>query len=492
MDQQNSLKKKTIGGLLWSFGDLMGNQGIQFIIQIILARMLLPEDFGLIGMILVFIAISNSIVDSGFTQALIREQNATQTDYSTVFYFNFVVSVVIYFILYLSAPAISSFFSQPELVPILRVLSLGVIIKSFEIIPKAMFTKEVNFKAQATVNMTASITSGIAAVVLALAGFGVWSLVVRTLAMNIVQSLLLSISKKWLPSLIFSLASFKRLFGFGWKLLVSGLIDTIYNNIFFIIIGKQYSAKALGFYTNASKFNDLAAQNLTATIQRVTYPVLSSIQDQHERLKQSFKKVIKLSAFIIFPIMVGLAAIGQPLILFLFGKEWEEMVPYFQLLCLGGMLYPLHALNLNILQVKGRSDIYLYLEIVKSIVPTVLIFMVIWLNIGVFGLVSVVVIDSYIALFINIYFSGREISYSVKEQLKDILPIYLITIAMGIFVLSAGKLFPDIHLVKIFLQIATGTAFYIVACKIFKIDELTTIYNLLIPLVKKMKPVKIS
>lgn len=492
MNQQNSLKKKTVGGLLWSFGDLMGNQGIQFIIQIILARMLVPEDFGLIGMILVFIAISNSIVDSGFTQALIREQNATQTDYSTVFYFNFVVSIFIYFILFLSAPAISSFFGQPELVSILRVLSLGVIIKSFEIIPKAMFTKEVNFKTQAAVNMTASITSGIAAVILALMGLGVWSLVIRTLAMNIVQSLLLSISKKWLPSLVFSMASFKRLFGFGWKLLASGLIDTIYNNIFFVIIGKQYSAAALGYYTNASKFNDLAAQNLTATIQRVTYPVLSSIQDQQERLKQSFKKVIKLSAFIIFPIMVGLAAIAEPLILFVFGEQWMKMIPYFQLLCLGGMLYPIHALNLNILQVKGRSDLFLYLEIIKTIIPTVLIFLVIWLDLGVFGLIGVVVADSYIALFINIYFSGREISYSVREQMKDIVPIYLITIAMGILVVNTGEIFPENHIVKMILQVLTGIFFYTLICKILKIEELKTVYNLIAPLVKKMKPAKIN
>ncbi|RNF39525.1 lipopolysaccharide biosynthesis protein [Planococcus salinus] len=490
MNQQNSLKKKTIGGLLWSFGDLMGNQGIQFIIQIILARMLMPEDFGLIGMILVFVAISNSIVDSGFTQALIREQNATQTDYSTVFYFNFVVSIFIYFVLYLSAPAISNFFNQPELVSILRVLSLGVIIKSFEIIPKAMFTKEVDFKTQATVNMTASITSGVAAVALALAGFGVWSLVIRTLAMNIVQSLLLLLSKKWLPSLTFSVASFKRLFGFGWKLLVSGLIDTTYNNIFFIIIGKQYSASALGYYTNASKFNDLAAQNLTATIQRVTYPVLSSIQDQQERLKQSFKKVIKLSAFIIFPIMVGLAAIGEPLILFVFGGQWVEMIPYFQLLCLGGMLYPIHALNLNILQVKGRSDLFLYLEIVKTIIPTILIALVIWLELGVLGLVGVVVADSYIALFINIFYSGREISYSVREQMKDLIPIYLVTMAMGLVVLNAGEVFPDSLIIKMLLQIATGIVFYIGACKIVKIEELKTVYNLIIPVLRKMKPAK--
>src|SRR5690606_7566313 len=275
MEKQNSLKKKTISGLLWSFGDLVGNQGGQFIIQVVLARMLLPEDFGLIGMILIFIAISNSITDSGFTQALIREQKVTQTDYSTVFYFNIAVSFFIYTLLYLTAPAISSFYSQPDLTMLIRVLSLGVIINSFAIIPRAMFTKEVNFKVQAKVNLTASILSGVFAVGAAFAGLGVWSLVIRQLTMNAVQSLFLSLSRKWMPSFVFSWKSFKRLFGFGWKLLISGLIDTIYTNIFFLIIGKQYSARSLGYYTNASKFSDVAAQTLTATLQRVTYPVLS-------------------------------------------------------------------------------------------------------------------------------------------------------------------------------------------------------------------------
>lgn len=490
MKQEKSLKKKTISGLLWSFGDMMGNQGVQFIIQIILARLLTPTDFGLIGMILVFVALSNSLVDSGFTQALIRDQKADQTDYSTVFYFNLAVSFSIYGMLFLSAPLISGFFGQDQLTAIIRVLALGVIINAFSIIPRAMFTKEVNFKVQAKVNMAASILSGVVAVAMAMTGFGVWSLVVRMLALNLVQALLLVFYRRWLPSLVFSMASFKRLFGFGWKLLVSGLIDTAYNNIYYLIIGKQFTPAALGHYTNAAKFSDVATQTLTATIQRVTYPVLSGIQDQHERLKESFQKIIKLSGFLIFPVMVGLAAVAEPLILLIFGEKWEIMIPYFQLLCIAGMLYPIHALNLNILQVKGRSDLFLYLEIIKTIIPTILIIIVIWMDWSITILVATIVLDSYISLFINIYFSGREISYSVKEQTRDLLPIYAISMGMGAAVYALGKILPFSELWTLLLQIGFGAVLYISICKLLKIKEFGTVYDLLVPMIKKIKPAK--
>ncbi|MBT2571271.1 lipopolysaccharide biosynthesis protein [Planococcus sp. ISL-110] len=490
MKQENSLKKKTISGLLWSFGDLMGNQGVQFIIQIILARLLTPADFGLIGMILVFVALSNSLVDSGFTQALIRDQKANQTDYSTVFYFNLAVSIFIYGVLFLSAPLISNFFEQDQLTALVRVLALGVIINAFSIIPRAMFTKEVDFKVQAKVNMAASVVSGIVAVAMALLGFGVWSLVVRMLALNGIQAMLLAFYRRWLPSLVFSMASFKRLFGFGWKLLVSGLIDTAYDNIYYLIIGKQYSATSLGYYTNAAKFSDVATQTLTATIQRVTYPVLSGIQDQEERLKQSFKKVIKLSGFLIFPIMIGVAAVAEPLILLIFGEKWATMIPYFQLLCIAGMLYPIHALNLNILQVKGRSDLFLYLEIIKTIVPTILIFIVIWMDWGITILVITIVLDSYISLFINIYFSGREISYGTKEQIGDLLPIYAISLGMGAAVYGIGKLLPFSDLLTLVLQIGIGVVLYIVICRLLKIKEFDIVYELLVPVIKKIIPAK--
>lgn len=492
MENQRSLKKKTIGGLFWSFGDLLGNQGIQFIIQVILARMLLPEHFGLIGMILVFIAISNSLIDSGFTQALIREQHVTQKDYSTVFYFNIAISLTVYLSLYIFAPYISLFFRESGLTEIIRVLTLGIIINSFGIIPRAILTKKVDFKAQAKANTLASVFSGLTAVIFAYAGFGVWSLVVRTLMLNMIQSLALVLMTKWKPSLIFSIASFRRLFGFGWKLLVSGLISTIYNNVIYLIIGRQYSAGQLGYYTNASKFNDLAAQTLTTSIERVTYPVLSSMQDEEDRLKQNYKRIIRLTAFLIFPVMIGLAAVGEPLILLVFGSQWEPMIIYFQLLCLSGMLYPIHALNLNILQVKGRSDLFLSLEILKITIGSILIFIAIWMEIGIVGLVAVVIMNSYISLFINTYFSGREISYSVKEQLKDLVPVYLITLTMGAAVYVAGMILPESNFLRMTLQIALGISFYIIACRVFKIKELKIIVELIFPLIKKMRFAKVD
>lgn len=492
MEKPSSLKKKTIGGMLWSLGDLIGNQGIQFIIQIILARMLLPEHFGLIGMILVFVAISHTLIDSGFSQALIREQNVTQVDYSTVFYFNLAASIFIYLSLFAIAPAVSVFFGEPELINIIRILTLGIVINAFGIIPRAMYTKEVNFKTQAKVNMSASVVSGLVAVAFAFSGFGVWSLVVRTLALSLIQSVLLSLSKKWLPSPAFSGTSFKRLFGFGWKLLISSLINTIYMNIYFLIIGKYYSAGQLGYYTNASKFSDAASQTMTAAIQRVTYPVLSSIQDENARLKQGYKKVMKLTAFVIFPVMVGLGAVGEPLIYLIFGKQWMPMTIYFQFLCIAGMLYPIHALNLNILQVKGRSDLFLYLEIIKIIISAFFIFIVFWLNLGIIGLVGVIVLDNYLGLLINTYFSAKEIAYSMKEQLNDLFPIYLISMVMGVTVYLVGELLPDFMLLKLIIQISTGVAFYLVSSKMLKITELSMVLELMLPIIKKIKLAKIN
>ena len=487
MEPQTSLKKKTIGGLLWSFGDLMGNQGIQFLIQIILARLLLPEHFGLIGMILVFIALSNSLVDSGFTQALIRERHASQTDYSTVFYFNLFISVLIYVVLFVSAPAISRFFDEPQLVALLRVLSVGIVINAFSVIPKAMFAKEVNFKVQAKINLSSSILSGLIAVGLAVAGYGVWSLVLRQLSMNAIQSLLFSLAKKWLPSLVFSLASFKRLFGFGWKLLVSGLIDTFYTNVYFLIIGRQYSAAQLGYYTNASRFSEIVSQNLAATILRVTYPVLSTIQDEHERLKQSYKNITKLAAFFIFPVMVGMAAVGEPLVLLVFGEKWLPMVPYFQLLSIAGMLYPILALDLSILQVKGRSDLYLLLEIINKVSLTLLLFLTVWQDLGVIGLIGAAILNTYLEFFVNSHFSKREVAYPAKEKLRDLLPVYLLSFLMGAGVWGFGSLLDTGVLAALLLQITAGILFYIVACRIADIPELKTVFGLIRPILNKNK-----
>lgn len=290
MQENNSLKEKTIVGLLWSFSDLIANQGIQFIIQVILARLLAPKDFGIIGMITVFIAISQSFIDSGFSNALIREKKPSQEDYSTVFYFNLIMAILMYIILFISAEAVGSFFEEPQLMDILRVISLVLIINSFGLIQRTMLTKNINFKTQTKINLISSISSGIIAVIFAYMGFGVWSLVIRTLSMQFIQSILLCISNRWVPSLLFSIDSFKRLFGFGWKLLISGIINTLYDNLYFLIIGKVFSAVELGYYTNAQKLRDVASQSITSSVQKVSYPALSSIKEEEEKLRFAYKK----------------------------------------------------------------------------------------------------------------------------------------------------------------------------------------------------------
>jgi len=482
-----SLTNKTTRAIVWSFTELMANYGIQFIIQIVLARLLVPEHFGVFGMILVFIAISNSIVDSGFTQALIRDQQTTQEDYSTVFFFNLGISIILYGILFISSKGISVFFEEPQLIEIIRVLSIVIIINAFAIIQRVMLMKKIDFRTITKISVISSVISGTITIIVAVLGFGVWSLVVNMIALQLIQTLLLIIYNRWLPSFIFNYQSFKRFFSFGSKLLLSGLIDTFYNNLYFIIIGKFFSITQLGYYTNAVKVRDLASQSLASTVQRVTYPVLSSIQEDEKRLKEGFKKTIKISAFINFPLLIGLAAIGNPLFQIVFGEKWIPSVIYFQLLCFAGMLYPLHALNLNILQVKGRSDLFLRLEIIKKSLLTVLIVLSLLFKLGIIGLICAAVINSYLSLFINMYYSAREISYSCLEQLKNIMPSLGISLFMGISVYAISPFLNDNHLFLLLCQITLGIIVYIGLSKLLKINEFEIIYELLISLLFKRK-----
>lgn len=482
----DALKKKTLTGLFWTFTEVISNQGIQFLIQIFLARLILPEEFGLIGMITVFIAISNSIIDSGFSNALIREKEVNQNDYSTVFYFNLITAIVIYVILYFLSPMISVFFAQPKLSLILRVLAITIIINAFGIIPRAILTRKINFKAQMIINISSSLVSGFIAIILAYKGFGIWSLVFRTIIMQFMQALMLSIVNKWRPSLVFSKNSFEKLFGFGWKLLVSGLIDTIYNNLYYMVIGKMYSASDLGYYTNAQKLRDIAATSISTAVQKVSYPVLSCMQNEEEVLKNMYKKIIKSSVYITFPVMFGLAIVARPLILILFGDNWSKSIIYFQILCLAGMLYPLHAINLNILQVKARSDLFLKLEILKKCVSIILIAIAILSKWGVIGLIWMQVVSSVISFFINSYYSKSIIGYSTLNQMKDILPILIITLFMGITTYFIGTFVPNYNFIKILIQISFGSVFFIVISYMFKIKEFFSILDIMKKIFKKI------
>ena len=421
-----SLKHKTVKGVGWSFIDNLSSSGVSFLVGLVLARLLTPSEYGIMAILTIFIAVSSSIVDSGFSNALIRKTDAKRVDYNTVFLFNLVVSGLLYVVLFFAAPAISVFFKEPLLVEVMRVIGWVLIINALAIIPRTLFVKDVNFKTQTKVSLIASISSGVVGIGMALAGMGVWSLVGQQLSRQLLNTLFLWVYSTWRPIWEFSLQSFRELFGFGSKLLLSGLLDTVFKEIYSLVIGRCYTSAQLGQYTRASQFNQIFSSNLTTVIQRVSYPVLSSIQDESERLREAYRKVIKSTMLITFACMLGLAAVAKPLLIILIGEKWLPAVGFLQIICFSGMLYPLHAINLNILQVKGRSDLLLKLEIIKKIIAVGPLILGVLFSIEYMLWGSV--FTSLIVYFLNSYYSANLINYPTKDQIKDILPTFLVSV----------------------------------------------------------------
>lgn len=480
----NSLKDKTLHGVGWSFADNLVNQGVTFLIGLVLARLLSPEEYGLISIIVIFISVFNTIVDSGFSNALIRKVDVTDIDYSTVFWTNILVSIVLFFALFFSAPAIARFFSQPQLLPLTKVMSCVIIINALAIIQRTILIKNLDFKTQTKVSVISSLISGGLGIVMALFGFGVWSLVAQQISRQLLNSLFLWVFTKWVPHLAFSVQSFKVLFGFSWKLLVSGLIDTIWKEIYQVVIGKFYSPAILGQYTRAQQFGSIFSSNLTSVVQRVSYPVLSEIQDDKERLKNAYRKVIKVTMLVTFCCMLGLAAIAKPMIVTLIGEQWLPAVPFLQIICLNMMLYPLHAINLNMLQVQGRSDLFLKLEIIKKLIAVgpLLLGIFIGINWMLFGSV----LAGFVAYFLNSFYSGRFLNYSMLDQLKDILPSLFVAgfMAVLVFMISYISL-PNLTLLVI--QLVVGFVTTIALCEIFKIDSYIEIKEIVLNYIKKIR-----
>lgn len=473
-----SLKQKTVSGLTWSFIDQFANMGITFLAGIVLARLLTPREFGLIGMITIFIAVSYTFINAGFTQALIRKKNCSQADFSTVFYFNLAVSIFIFVILFLTARYISIFFKEPKLIPILRILGIILIVDALGIIQRTILTKNINFKLQAKISLISSICSGIISIAMAYKGFGVWSLVAQRLSRQILKTILLWLWNYWTPVLIFSKKSFNELFGFGSKLLVSGLIDTIYQNVYLLIIGKFFSAQDLGYYTRADEFKNLPSQNLNSIIGRVTYPILSSIQDDIPRLKNNYQKLIRSTMFITFILMMGMAAVADPMIITLIGEKWRSSIIYLQMLCFVGMMYPLHALNLNMLQVLGRSDLFLKLEIIKKVlaIPTIIIGVIY----GIKFMIAGMMLNSLIAYYLNSYWSGQFVGYSVKQQVADILPSFCLAFIMAVGVFLLGQILHLKPLYSLIIETLTGAAFIFVFCEITQFKDYVFVKELMV------------
>ena len=447
------LKQQTLQGLSWSFIDNFVAQMVSFVVSIVLYRLLVAAEVGILGIITFFLAILTSLVDSGFGSALIQKKDSTQTDYCTVFYFNLVIAVLLYGLMFFGAPFSESYFEIPGLTPILRVAGIGLIINAMGAIQFTLLVKRIDFKTKTKISFISDMLAGIIAIVLAFKGFGVWSLVWRSLLGQSFTVILLWIWNKWRPEAIFSLKSFKELFGFGYKLAFAGLINTIYNNIYYPIIQKNFSSASLGFYTVAEKYTNLFSTTLTSNIQRVSFPVLATIQDNPSRLRRGYRKMIKSTMMITFSLMLGLAAIAKPLIVILIGEQWLPAVPYLQLMCFSAMLYPLHAMNLNIITVKGRSDLILKLEIIKKSIHIPLIFVGIYLGIEALLIGSIVV--SIIAFFLNSYYSAGLINYSTKIQLFDILPLFVVALLVSLVVWSLTFLGWN-NWLTVLLQITVG------------------------------------
>ncbi len=477
-----SLTNKTIKGVSWSFVDSIASQGITFLVGLVLARLLTPDDYGLIGIITIFIQVFNSIVDSGFSNALIRKTDATDKDYNTVFVSNMVVSVFLCLTLYFSASLIADFFDRPQLTALLEVMSCIVIINAFAIIQRTLLVKRIDFKTQTKISLISSITSGVIGIGMAAKGLGVWALVGQQISRQLLNTVFLWVFARWYPRLQFSVESFRELFGFGWKLLVSGLIDTVWREIYQVVIGKCYSPSTLGQYTRAQQFASICSSNLTSIIQRVSYPVLSGIQDDKVRLKAGYKRIIKVATLVTFTLMLGMAATSESMIRVLVGDQWLEAVPFLQIICFNMMLYPLHALNLNMLQVQGRSDLFLRLEIIKKCIGVIPLCLGVFVNIYYMLIGSV--FTGFFAYYLNAYYSGPALDYSIKEQVKDILPSFGISFIMALMVYAISFV-PVSPFILFPLQVLAGAFITIILCKITKLPEYKEIEGIALNFLKR-------
>lgn len=424
----DSLRDKAIRGFAWSAIDNFVNQGILFVISILLARILSPSDYGLIAMISIFLAISNCFIYSGFGNALIRKVEISNEDCSTAFFFNILVAIGCYAFIYIVSPLVADFFKYPILTPILRWQGLTLILGSFVIVPKSIINKKIDFKTTAKISTISNFASGIVALAMAYKGFGVWALVGMAISQSLLQLILFWSFSSWRPQLIWSNKSFNYLWGYGSKLLASGLLDTLFINIYSIIIGKMFSPTSLGYYTRAQGFAQLPSSNLTNIIMRVTFPLLSSLQADDERLSYNYRRILRLSAFIVFPLMLGVVAVADPLIRVLLTEQWIQTIIYLQVICFAMMWHPINAINFNVLQVKGRSDLFLKIEIIKKVMSVIVIFCSV--PFGVIGICYGSVFSSLISLVIHTYYTGKLINVGLLVQLKDLFPIIINSLVM--------------------------------------------------------------
>lgn len=468
----NNLKHRTINAVVWSALDKGGVKLLQICISVFLARILSPSDFGVIGMIAIFIAISTLFVDSGFSQALVQKNNPSQRDYSTAFYFNIAVGGCCYLFLFFTAPFIAAFFDTPLLTPVLRVMSITLVTNSLTVVQRAKLLIKLDFKTQSIINLITVLVSGALSVSCALLGWGVWALVVQAVSMGILSTILFWIKGRWLPSIEFSKESFRELFGFGSKLLVAGSVSVIINNIYNIVIGKIYKAQDLGYYTTGRQLSEMSSGSINDVINAVTFPVLSSVKDDQSKMISIYSRMLSMTAFIIIPSMTLITILIKPFVEAILTEKWMPAVVIIQWLCMARLFTPISGLNMNILKAVGRSDLYMKLDLSK--LPLTILIMAITLPISVEAVVIGEFIGTFICYFINAYLPGKLFNFGVKAQTKIFSKTLLATLIMSLVTIGTIYFIPS-AIVKLIVGSMVGLGSFIIVARVLKIEEVQEI-----------------
>ena len=480
---ENSIKNKTIGGFLWRFAERCGAQGVGFIVSILLARLLSPDDYGTVALISVFISILGVFIDSSMGIALVQKKDADELDFSTVFYFNMFMCITLYIIMFFCSPLIAKFYNRPELTTMTRVLSLTFLISGVKGIQCSYVSKNMLFKRFFFSTLGGTIFSAFIGVFFAYEGYGAWAIVAQSLSNNLIDTLILWFTVKWRPKLMFSIKRLGGLFSYGWKLLCSGLLDTGYNQLRSLIIGKVYSSADLAYYNKADAFSSMIITNVNSSIDSVLLPSMSSVQDSKESVKGMTRRAMKTSTYVMAPLLMGLAACGQTLISLLLTDKWLPSYPFMVIFCTTYMFYPIHTANLNAIKAMGRSDLFLKLEILKKIVGLTAI--LVTFRISVMAMAYSLLVTSVLSQIINSWPNKKLMNYSYLEQLKDILPGILLAVVMGCCIYPIQFLgFPDI--VTLLIQVLIGAVIYIGLSALLKLESFSYCFNIVKPIIAKL------
>lgn len=479
----DNLKKKTISGMIWTSIGKFGTMGLNFIANLVLARLLMPSDYGTIGMLQIFINVSSVFATAGFGMALVQKKNPTHIDFTSVFYWNLTASIFFYGVLFLSGPAIARFYKMPELTSVLRVQSLALIIHAFYVVQTSQLQKQLRFRELSIRTVVATLVGTIVGVVMAFLGYGVWSLVFSHLVSVLTSVLLLWKMSSWRPTWEFSWQSLKELFSFGGLMALSSLVETVYNNIQGLVIGKWFSSSDLGYYTQAKKLETIPTDAISQVVNQVSFPVFSALQDDKSRLLLGVRKNITSITYINFPLMILLIVVAKPIITFLYGIKWIESVPYLQILCFGGIVYTMNTINTNVIKSLGKSNVYFVIQLVKRLLGILFIFVSIrW---GVIGLMWAIALYSYVSLLINSFVNKKLINYGLIAQIKDVWKNIFVSIASAVF--AYFLCFLPIHeYIIMVLQIIVFCAFFIIISWLLKLEGFVVFHSIIKQYIAKL------